>query len=112
MRPALAGRKIGALAVTEPDAGSDVASIGTRAVRDADHYVVNGTKTYITSGVRADFVTTAVRTGGEGKELTERITSTQDGEIRTTTIKRHDAQAALITLMKHHGLLKDDLGKG
>jgi acyl-CoA dehydrogenase len=66
VRPALAGRKIGALAVTEPDAGSDVASIRTRAVRDGDHYVVNGTKTYITSGVRADFVTTAVRTGGEG----------------------------------------------
>ncbi len=66
VRPALAGRKIGALAVTEPDAGSDVASIRTRAVRDGDHYVVNGTKTYITSGVRADFVTTAVRTGAEG----------------------------------------------
>lgn len=66
VRPALAGRKIGALAVTEPDAGSDVASIRTRAVRDGDHYVVNGTKTYITSGARADFVTTAVRTGGEG----------------------------------------------
>jgi len=66
VRPALAGRKIGALAVTEPDAGSDVASIRTRAVRDGDQYVVNGTKTYITSGVRADFVTTAVRTGGDG----------------------------------------------
>src|SRR2546422_482022 len=66
VRPALAGRKIGALAVTEPDAGSDVASIRSRAVRDGDHYVVDGTKTYITSGARADFVTTAVRTGGEG----------------------------------------------
>jgi acyl-CoA dehydrogenase len=66
VRPALAGCKIGALAVTEPDAGSDVAAIRTRAVRDGDHYVVNGTKTYITSGARADFVTTAVRTGGEG----------------------------------------------
>ncbi|HSB60329.1 MAG TPA: acyl-CoA dehydrogenase family protein, partial [Vicinamibacteria bacterium] len=65
-RPALAGRKIGALAVTEPDAGSDVARIGTRAVRDGDHYVVNGAKTFVTSGQRADFVTTAVRTGGEG----------------------------------------------
>jgi acyl-CoA dehydrogenase len=66
VRPALAGLKIAALAVSEPDAGSDVASIRTRAVRDRDHFVVNGTKTYITSGVRADFVTTAVRTGGEG----------------------------------------------
>lgn len=66
VRPTLAGRKIGALAVTEPDAGSDVARIRTRAVREGDHYVVNGSKTYITSGLRADFVTTAVRTGGDG----------------------------------------------
>jgi acyl-CoA dehydrogenase len=57
-------RTIGALAVTEPGGGSDVAGLRTRAVRDGDSYVVNGAKTYITSGVRADFVTTAVRTGG------------------------------------------------
>ncbi|MEU7477942.1 acyl-CoA dehydrogenase family protein [Lentzea sp. NPDC042327] len=65
-RPAIRGEKIGSLAVTEPSAGSDVAAITTRAVRDGDHYVVNGAKTFITSGCRADFVTTAVRTGGEG----------------------------------------------
>ncbi|MFI7303016.1 acyl-CoA dehydrogenase family protein [Micromonospora aurantiaca] len=62
VRPALAGTMIGALAITEPDGGSDVAGIRTCAVRDGDHYVVNGAKTYITSGVRADFVTTAVCT--------------------------------------------------
>ncbi|WP_158890869.1 acyl-CoA dehydrogenase family protein [Amycolatopsis anabasis] len=61
--PALAGTKIGSLAVTEPGGGSDVAALSTRAVRDGDHYVVNGAKTFITSGCRADFVTTAVRTG-------------------------------------------------
>jgi len=66
VRPTLEGRLIGSLAVTEPDAGSDVASLRTRAVRHGDHYVVNGAKTFITSGARADFVTTAVRTGGEG----------------------------------------------
>ena len=66
VRPTLAGELIGALAITEPGAGSDVAGITTRAVRDGDHFVVNGTKTFITSGVRADFVTTAVRTGGPG----------------------------------------------
>jgi acyl-CoA dehydrogenase len=66
VRPTLAGEKIGSLAITEPDAGSDVANLRTRAVRDGDHYVVNGAKTYITSGVRADFVTTAVRTGDPG----------------------------------------------
>lgn len=65
-RPTLAGELIGSLAVTEPGGGSDVAGITTTAVRDGDHYVINGAKTFITSGVRADFVTTAVRTGGPG----------------------------------------------
>jgi acyl-CoA dehydrogenase len=66
VRPTLRGELISALAITEPGGGSDVASLRTRAVRDGDHYVVNGAKTFITSGCRADFVTTAVRTGGEG----------------------------------------------
>ncbi len=66
VRPTLAGQTIGALAVTEPGGGSDVAALRTRAVRDGDAWVVSGVKTYITSGVRADFVTTAVRTGGPG----------------------------------------------
>ncbi|MCA0144151.1 acyl-CoA dehydrogenase family protein [Blastococcus sp. LR1] len=66
VRPTLAGELIGSLGVSEPDAGSDVAQLRTRAERDGDCYVVNGAKTFITSGVRADFVTTAVRTGGEG----------------------------------------------
>jgi acyl-CoA dehydrogenase len=66
VRPVLDGTRIGALGVTEPGGGSDVAAITTTATRDGDHYVVNGAKTFITSGVRADFVTTAVRTGGPG----------------------------------------------
>jgi len=66
VRPTLAGEMIGSLAVTEPGGGSDVAGITTKAVRDGDRYIVNGAKTFITSGVRADFVTTAVRTGGPG----------------------------------------------
>ncbi|MGA6090126.1 acyl-CoA dehydrogenase [Amycolatopsis sulphurea] len=66
VRPTLAGDKIGALAVTEPDGGSDVAGIRTTAVREGDEYVVNGVKTFITSGCRADFVTTVVRTGEPG----------------------------------------------
>ena len=65
-RPVLEGRKIVSLAVTEPDGGSDVAGLRTRAVRDGDDYVVTGSKLYITSGTRADFFTTAVRTGGVG----------------------------------------------
>jgi acyl-CoA dehydrogenase len=64
--PVLAGDKIAALAITEPGGGSDVASLKTTAVRDGDHYIVNGSKTFITSGCRADQVTCAVRTGVEG----------------------------------------------
>lgn len=64
--PVLAGEKISALGITEPNAGSDVANVQTSAVRVGDHYVVNGAKTFITSGCRADFLTAAVRTGGPG----------------------------------------------
>ena len=66
VRPTLRGELIGALAITEPDGGSDVGHLRTSARRDGDDYIVNGAKTYITSGVRADFVVTAVRTGGPG----------------------------------------------
>lgn len=62
----LSGEKIIALAVTEPGGGSDVASLKTKAVDCGDHYKVSGSKTYITSGIRADYYTVAVRTGGEG----------------------------------------------
>ena len=62
----LSGRKISALAVTEPSGGSDVANLKTRAERDGDFYIVNGSKTFITSGMRADYITLAVRTGGAG----------------------------------------------
>ncbi|MFJ2540455.1 MULTISPECIES: acyl-CoA dehydrogenase family protein [unclassified Pseudomonas] len=64
--PVLRGEKISALAVTEPGGGSDVANLQTRAVRDGDFYRVSGSKTFITSGVRADFYTVAVRTGAPG----------------------------------------------
>jgi acyl-CoA dehydrogenase len=58
----LSGERIAALAITEPSGGSDVAALQTRAVRHGDHYVVNGEKTFITSGMRADYLTVAVRT--------------------------------------------------
>ena len=66
VRPTLRGEAIGALAITEPGGGSDVGHLTTRATRDGDHYIVNGAKIYITSGVRADYVVTAARTGGPG----------------------------------------------
>lgn len=66
--PAMAGERIGALAVTEPGAGSDVASIATRAVRDGDDLVLNGSKTFITNAGICDFATVAARTGGPGRD--------------------------------------------
>ncbi len=64
--PVLAGEKLIALCVTEPGGGSDVANIKTKAVRKGDSYIVTGEKTFITTGCRADFLTVAVRTGGDG----------------------------------------------
>src|SRR6201997_3278173 len=66
VRPTLAGELIGALAITEPGGGSDGGPLRPTASRSGDQYIVNGAKTYITSGVRADYVVTAVRTGGRG----------------------------------------------
>ena len=62
----LAGDKISALAIPEPSGGSDVASLKTTARREGDDYVVNGSKMFITSGMRADYYSVAVRTGGPG----------------------------------------------
>ena len=64
--PAIRGEKIGALGITEPGAGSDVAALRTRAERVDGGWVVNGEKTYITNGVRAHFIVTAVKTTEEG----------------------------------------------
>ena len=66
LAPVVAGDKIAALGVTEPGCGSDVASLRTTARKDGDDYVINGSKTYITNGSFADFITLAVRTGDEG----------------------------------------------
>jgi alkylation response protein AidB-like acyl-CoA dehydrogenase len=63
LKPALRGELIGAIGITEPDTGSDVASIRTRAVRDGEDWILNGSKMYITNGARADFITMVVRTG-------------------------------------------------
>jgi len=65
--PVLAGERIAALAITEPGGGSDVAALRTTARREGDEYVVNGEKVFITSGMRADFITAAVRTDPASK---------------------------------------------
>ncbi|MGD2060110.1 MAG: acyl-CoA dehydrogenase family protein [Acidimicrobiia bacterium] len=63
LKPALRGESIGAIGITEPNTGSDVASIRTKAFRDGEEWVLNGSKMYITNGARADFITMVVRTG-------------------------------------------------
>ncbi len=65
LAPAIAGEMVSAIGVSEPDAGSDVASIRTRAVADGDDYVINGAKMWITNGTQADFITLLARTSGE-----------------------------------------------
>lgn len=65
--PAIAGEKVAALGISEPGAGSDVASIRTKAVKDGDFYVINGAKTFITNGTYGDFITLAVSTNPENK---------------------------------------------
>ncbi|UCD56173.1 MAG: acyl-CoA dehydrogenase family protein [Candidatus Hydrogenedentota bacterium] len=65
LAPAIRGEMIAALGITEPGAGSDVASMLTMAVRDGDEYVINGTKIFITNGTRADFITLAAKTDKE-----------------------------------------------
>ncbi len=62
LAPALRGEKIGAIGVSEPNAGSDVSAIRTTARRDGDHYVINGSKTFITNGTRCDFITLLAKT--------------------------------------------------
>jgi len=66
LHPAILGEKIAALGISEPSCGSDVARLKTTARRDGSDYLINGSKMWITNGTRADFITLAVRTGGEG----------------------------------------------
>ena len=80
VRPAAAGALIGALGVSEPDAGSDVAALKTRAVRDGDDYIINGSKLYISNGTIADYITTAVRTGPDGHRGISLIVVPADSE--------------------------------
>ncbi|MES2383233.1 MAG: acyl-CoA dehydrogenase family protein [Pseudomonadota bacterium] len=77
--PVLRGEKIAALAITEPDGGSDVAALRTTARREGDDYIIDGEKVFITSGMRADFITVAVRTGEPGATEPPRFAAPQGG---------------------------------
>jgi citronellyl-CoA dehydrogenase len=69
LRPALTGQYVASIAVSEPDAGSDVASLRTRAVRDGDEWVINGTKTWITNSLQADWLCLLARTSEDGESF-------------------------------------------
>jgi acyl-CoA dehydrogenase len=81
----LSGDKVICLAITEPSGGSDVANLQTRAELRGGHYVVNGAKMFITGGMRGDYFTTAVRTGGEGKKGISLLLIDGDSEGLTRT---------------------------
>jgi citronellyl-CoA dehydrogenase len=80
LAPALAGERIGALGISEPNCGSDVAGLRTTARRVGDEYVINGSKMWITNGTRADFITLAVRTGGPGHDGISLVTFPTDAK--------------------------------
>lgn len=86
LAPAIAGTAVCSIAVTEPDAGSDVSGIRTRAVRDGDHWVVSGSKTYITNGTQADWVCLLLRTSDEGgyRGMSQLLVPTETPGFRVT----------------------------
>jgi len=101
LAPAIKGEKIAALGVTEPDCGSDVANMKTRAEAKGDDYVINGAKTYITNGGRADFITLGVRTGGPGYKGISLVTFPTDTKGFTVGKKleklgNHSSDTALL----------------
>ena len=100
--PSIAGEKIAALGITEPDAGTDVASLRTRAERVEGGWKVSGEKTYITNGVRADFLVAAVRTGGESHGgISFLIIDTDQAGYSASKLEKmgwHASDTALISL--------------
>ena len=89
MTAGLKGELVGCLAITEPSGGSDVASISTKAVRDGDHFIINGSKTFITNGVLSNYIIAAVRTGGPGpKGISMVIIDRDTAGVSATKLKK------------------------
>jgi alkylation response protein AidB-like acyl-CoA dehydrogenase len=114
------GELITALAMTEPGTGSDLAAISTRAIRDGDHYVVDGAKTFITNGINSDVVITAVRTGVGGHEDRHRgislivIESGIDGFERGRNLEKlgqHAQDTAELSFSEAHVPVENLLGE-
>ncbi len=112
--PGIQGQRIAALGITEPDAGSDVASLRTRARAMNGGYVVNGSKTFITGGVRADFIVTAVRTGDAAGHGAISFLIIDRGEgVRATPLEKlgwHASDTAVITFDDVHVPAENLLG--
>jgi len=102
LAPAIRAEKIAALAITEPDAGSDVASIRTHAHRTDGGWIVNGSKMFITNGVRADYYVTAVKTTQEGGHQGISFLIVDKGEgVQASPIEKlgwHASDTALVAL--------------
>src|SRR6202012_1310885 len=119
--PAIRGEKISCLGITEPDAGSDVAGIRTRAVRDGDEWVINGSKTYITNGHRADVIVLVTKTdvdaGYDGFTLFL-VPMDAEGVIREKRLKKlgmHASDTALLAFQDVHvpeSAVLGQVGKG
>jgi alkylation response protein AidB-like acyl-CoA dehydrogenase len=119
--PAIRGERISCLGITEPDAGSDVAGIRTRAVRDGDEWVINGSKTYITNGQRADFIVLVTRTdpdsGYDGFTLFL-VDMNLPGVVRERRLEKLGMHASDTALLAFHDVrvpgsaVLGELGKG
>jgi alkylation response protein AidB-like acyl-CoA dehydrogenase len=119
--PAIRGEKISCLGITEPDAGSDVSGIKTRAVRDGDEWVINGSKTYITNGHRADFIVLVTKTdpdaGYDGFTLFI-VDMDVPGVIREERLRKlgmHASDTALLAFQDvrvPHSAVLGEIGKG
>src|ERR1043165_5776744 len=119
--PAIKGEKISCLGITEPDAGSDVSGIKTRAVRDGDEWVINGSKTYITNGHRADYIVLVTKTdpdaGYDGFTLFL-VDMDRPGVIREERLGKPGTHAPATALLAFqdvrvpHSAVLGEVGKG
>jgi len=119
--PAIRGERISCLGITEPDAGSDVAGIKTRAVRDGDDWVINGSKTYITNGVRADFIVLVAKTDADAGYdgftlfLVDKETPGFIVENKLEKLGMHASDTALLAFSDvrvPHDAILGEIGKG
>ena len=104
----IAGRKIAAVAMTEADAGSDLASMRSSAVRDGDHWVLNGSKMYITNGVHGDVFFVAMKTGANEPGVNEPGASARDRRMSMFIVEKGTPGFSVARPLRKHGWLSSD----